>query len=59
MPACQYAVGAGRYRVHLEPPLAVGVGDTKENLMQKVVYRFEEFIKERPDQWFAFRPMFR
>jgi lauroyl/myristoyl acyltransferase len=59
MPACQYAVGGGNYAVHLDPPLAIGAGDTKENLMQRVVYRFEEFIKERPDQWFAFRPMFR
>jgi len=23
-----------------------------------VVDRFEDFIKERPDQWYAFRPMF-
>ena len=28
MPACQYAVGAGRYRVHLDPPLTIGHGDT-------------------------------
>jgi hypothetical protein len=27
--------------------------------MQKVVARFEDFIKERPDQWYAFRPMFK
>ena len=27
--------------------------------MQRVVDRFEEFIKERPDQWYAFRPMFK
>lgn len=59
MPACQYSVGAGQYRVHLDPALAVDGGDSKENLMQKVVYRFEDFIKERPDQWFAFRHMFR
>ena len=26
--------------------------------LQRVVERFEEFIKERPDQWYAFRPMF-
>jgi lauroyl/myristoyl acyltransferase len=34
-------------------------GDTKEHLMQRVVDRFEEFIRERPDQWYAFRPIFR
>ena len=59
MPACQYAVDGGRYRVHLDPPLATSDGETKEHLMQRVIDRFEDFIKERPDQWFAFRPMFR
>jgi lauroyl/myristoyl acyltransferase len=58
IPACQYAVSPGRYRIHLEPPLAWPAGETKEGLMQRVVVRFEEFIKERPDQWYAFRPMF-
>lgn len=57
IPACQYAVGPGRYHVHLDPALSVDAGDTKESLMQRVVDRFEEFIKERPDQWYAFRPM--
>jgi lauroyl/myristoyl acyltransferase len=33
-------------------------GETKEGLMQRVIARFENFIKERPDQWYAFRPMF-
>jgi lauroyl/myristoyl acyltransferase len=59
MPACQYAVAPGRHRIHLDPALAVREGDTKERLMQRVIERFEEFIKERPDQWYAFRPMFR
>ncbi len=59
MPACQYAVAPGRHRIHLDPALAVREGDTKERLMQRVVNRFEDFIKERPDQWYAFRPMFR
>ena len=59
MPACQYAVSAGRKHIHLEAPLAVSEGDTKERLMQRVIERFEDFIKERPDQWYAFRPMFR
>jgi len=26
--------------------------------MQRVIDRFEDFIKERPEQWYAFRPMF-
>jgi len=59
MPACQYAVAPGRHHIHLEPALAVNEGDTKERLMQRVIDRFEEFIKKRPDQWYAFRPMFK
>jgi len=59
LPACQYALAPGRYHVHLEPALSVGEAETKEALMQRVTGRFEEFIKERPDQWYAFRPMFR
>ena len=58
VPACQYASAPGRYHVHLDPPLAVREGDTKESLTQAVINRFEDFIKERPDQWYAFRPMF-
>jgi lauroyl/myristoyl acyltransferase len=28
-------------------------------LMQRVIGRFEEFIRTRPDQWYAFRPIFK
>jgi len=59
LPACQYSTAPGRHHVHLDPALAVNEGDTKESLMQRVVDRFEDFIGERPDQWYAFRPMFR
>ncbi|MHB8587873.1 MAG: lysophospholipid acyltransferase family protein [Candidatus Dormibacteraceae bacterium] len=58
MPACQYVTSPGHHHVHLDPPLMLAAGETKEGLMQRVVGRFEEFIKERPDQWYAFRPMF-
>ena len=58
MPACQYATTPGRHHIHLDPPLTWAAGETKEGLMQRVVSRFEEFIKERPEQWYAFRPMF-
>jgi len=57
LPACQYSTAAGRYHVHMDPPLTAHEGDTKESLMQRVIGRFEDFIKERPDQWYAFRPM--
>jgi lauroyl/myristoyl acyltransferase len=59
LPACQYMTVPGRHRIHLDPPLSWSAGETKENLMQRVVNRFEDFIKERPDQWYAFRPMFK
>jgi lauroyl/myristoyl acyltransferase len=58
MPACQYMTSPGHHHIHLDPPLAWQAGETKEGLMQRVVSRFEDFIRERPDQWYAFRPMF-
>ena len=58
MPACQYVTSPGHHHVHLDPPLTWASGETKEGLMQRVVGRFEDFIEERPDQWYAFRPMF-
>jgi len=58
MPACQYATTPGHHHIHLDAPLTWAPGETKEGLMQRVVSRFEDFIKERPDQWYAFRPMF-
>ncbi len=58
MPACQYSTSPVRHHIHLDPPLSWSAGETKEGLMQRVVGRFEEFIRERPDQWYAFRPMF-
>jgi phosphatidylinositol dimannoside acyltransferase len=58
VPAYQYAGEHGGYHVHLDPPLVVNPEDTKEGLMQRVVDRFEDYIRERPDQWYAFRPMF-
>jgi KDO2-lipid IV(A) lauroyltransferase len=58
MPACQYVTSPGRYHIHLDPPLVMSGSETKESLMQRVIDRFQEFIKERPDQWYAFRPMF-
>jgi KDO2-lipid IV(A) lauroyltransferase len=58
LPAYQYATGPSRYHVHMDPMLSWSAGETKEGLMQRVVNRFEDFIKERPDQWFAFRPIF-
>ena len=59
MAANQYATAPGHLRVHVDPPLVLREGETKEHVMQRVIDRFENFITERPDQWYAFRPMFR
>jgi KDO2-lipid IV(A) lauroyltransferase len=56
--AAPYSISPGHYHVHVDAPLEWPANETKEVLMQRVVTRFEDFIKERPDQWYAFRPMF-
>jgi lauroyl/myristoyl acyltransferase len=59
LPAYQYMVSPGRHHVHLDPAISWPAGTAKEGLMQRVIGRFEEFIKARPDQWYAFRPIFK
>jgi phosphatidylinositol dimannoside acyltransferase len=54
----QYMTPSGRHHIHLETALSWPDGETKEDLMQRIVHRFEAFIRERPDQWYAFRPIF-
>ena len=56
--AAPYATSPGRYHVHLDAPMEISPDETREGLMQRVVTRFEDFIRERPDQWYAFRRMF-
>ena len=58
IPVYQYSPERGRYHGHVDPPVVPDAGETKAGLMQRVVHRFEQFIKEHPDQWYAFRPMF-
>ena len=57
IPACQWRTGPGRYHVHLDAALDLGEDDIR-GVMQRVVRRFEDFIRERPEQWYAFRPLF-
>jgi phosphatidylinositol dimannoside acyltransferase len=59
IPAYQYMTVPGRHHVHVDAALTWPEGETKEGLMQKVISRFEDFIRRRPDQWYAFRPIFR
>lgn len=56
--ACPYSTGPGRYVIRVDPELKPMDGETKESLSQRIIDRFEDFIRERPDQWYAFRPMF-
>jgi len=58
LPTFVYGVGRGKYHGEVHEPLTWSPSDTKESLSQRIIDRFEEFIKERPDQWYAFRPMF-
>lgn len=59
IPVYQFSTVRGRQHGHIDPPVEVSQGDTKESLMQRVIERFEVFIREHPDEWYAFRPMFR
>jgi KDO2-lipid IV(A) lauroyltransferase len=56
--AAPYATSPGHYHVHLDAPMEFAEHETKEGLMQRVITRFEDFIRERPEQWYAFRRMF-
>ena len=58
LPATTFSAAPGRYHVHLDPALNWPAGETKDGLMQRVIDRLQDFIRERPDQWYAFRPMF-
>jgi phosphatidylinositol dimannoside acyltransferase len=55
----QYMTASGRHHIHFDAALSWPDGETKENLMQRIVHRFEAYIRERPDQWYAFRPIFK
>src|ERR1700694_5851649 len=59
MAGYQRMTPSARHHIHLEPALSWPDGESKENLMQRIVDRFETFIRERPDQWYSFRPMFK
>lgn len=59
LPIYQYATTRGRQQARIDFPVAVSEGDTKAVVMQHVIERFERYIREHPDQWYAFRPMFR
>jgi KDO2-lipid IV(A) lauroyltransferase len=53
--------GPGHYHVHVDPPVeapdieSMGRKDAPVAMMQRVMERFERFIREYPDQWYAFK----
>jgi len=59
IPGYQHMTSTGRHHIHFERALTWPETATKEGLMQRIVHRFEAFIRERPDQWYAFRPIFK
>lgn len=50
-----------RYHIHVDPPIQPPAGErcrgreAVAEVMQQVVDRFEVFIRNHPDQWYAFR----
>lgn len=59
VPGYQDMNPSGRHHIHLEAALSWPDGGSKEELMQRIVHRFEAYIRARPDQWYAFRPIFK
>ena len=63
IPAYCRRSGSTGYHIHVDPPIELEPGEGcsgKEGtrrLMQKVVERFESFIRQHPDEWYAFRPI--
>lgn len=69
LPAFVRRIAPARYHIHIDPPIEPPEGrgkgggpqkqsrDVEARLMRAVLERFEGFIREYPDQWYAFRPI--
>jgi phosphatidylinositol dimannoside acyltransferase len=61
IPVYSHRTHSRRYHVHVDPPIEPPADDRcrgkagAAEVMQRVVDRFEVFIREHPDQWYAFR----
>jgi KDO2-lipid IV(A) lauroyltransferase len=61
LPVYSRRAGLVSYHLHVDPPIEAPAADRcrgKEavaGVMQQVIGRFEVFIREHPDQWYAFR----
>ena len=51
--------GPGRYHIVVDAAPAWQAGETNQGVMQSIITRFESYIRARPDQWYAFRPIFK
>jgi lauroyl/myristoyl acyltransferase len=54
-----YATSPGHYRVVVEKAPEWPPDETNARVMQSIITRFESYIRARPDQWYAFRPIFK
>lgn len=54
-----FATGPSRYKAVVERAPEWPSDETNQRAMQSIITRFESYIRARPDQWYAFRPMFR
>ncbi len=58
-----YVQADGIIHAHATPPIrAVRTGNRRRDMqviMQEIAARFEGFIRQHPDQWYIFRPMWR
>jgi len=54
-----YATSPGRYSIAIENAPEWPSNETNTRVMQSIVTRFESYIRARPDQWYAFRPIFK
>ena len=49
----------GRYHIVIDAAPVWRAGETNQGAMQSIISRFESYIRARPDQWYAFRPIFK
>jgi len=54
-----YATSPGRYHIVVERAPQWPADETNARAMQSIITRFESYIRARPDQWYAFRPIFK
>ena len=54
-----YATSPGRYHIVVENAPEWPSDETNARAMQSIITRFESYIRARPDQWYAFRPIFK